>query len=117
MTTTERPSDQLSRQDIANLLGVRVETIGVHRRRGAIPEPDGYTARSPWWFRKTINRWMRDRPAAGWNPATHDHLRHTHGGTNGTTPARPAKRQPRPLAASNNGTREAAGSGARKRRG
>jgi hypothetical protein len=30
-----------------------------------MPEPDGKIGRSPWWYRRTIERWLATRPQRG----------------------------------------------------
>ena len=61
--------DQLTTEDVARLAGVEVATIRTYRLRGAIPAPDGYVGRTPWWWAKTITRWLAERPSRG-RPAT-----------------------------------------------
>jgi hypothetical protein len=35
------------------------------RASGFMPAPDGYIARSPWWWSTTIDRWAKVRPGRG----------------------------------------------------
>lgn len=67
-------------EDIAELRGVKVSTVTVDAARSRMarrhperhyvrkshdmPEPDGYTRRSPWWYESTIHKWLDNRPGA-----------------------------------------------------
>lgn len=67
-------------EDIAELRGVSIQTVRVDAARARMarkdpdkhyvrkshdmPEPDGYTRRSPWWYESTIRRWLDNRPGA-----------------------------------------------------
>jgi hypothetical protein len=57
--------DQLDIAGVARLAGVNPRSISRYRLRGAIPEPDGYLGRSPWWWRPTIEEWLATRPSSG----------------------------------------------------
>jgi hypothetical protein len=58
-------SDQLDTEAVAKLAGVLPGTIRRERLRGAVPEPDGYLGRTPWWHRHTIEKWLATRPQRG----------------------------------------------------
>jgi hypothetical protein len=58
-------TDFLSIADVADLAGVEVDTIRKHRTRGTMPPPDGYLAASPWWHRRTIDKWLSTRAEPG----------------------------------------------------
>ncbi|MDT0377264.1 MarR family transcriptional regulator [Streptomyces sp. DSM 42041] len=45
--------------DIAEHLGVKVETVRVYRTRGDLPEPDRMFGRTPAWRPETILNWQR----------------------------------------------------------
>ena len=52
--------DLLDRQQVADLLGLKLETIKWHQRHN-MPAPDIYIGRSPAWKRSTIEAWQRQR--------------------------------------------------------
>lgn len=65
----------LTRQDVADLLGVKVNTIDVWRRRPSVgfPQPDGKLGDTPWWKPSTIAAFRRNRRASGyWGHTAHD---------------------------------------------
>ena len=51
----------LSRRDIADLMGLNVETIKYHRAGGSMPDPDYVVDRKPLWRRETIDQWIATR--------------------------------------------------------
>jgi len=51
----------LSRRDVAELMGLGIETIKTHRARGNMPEPDLVIDDKPLWRRATIEHWMATR--------------------------------------------------------
>ena len=51
----------LSRRDVAELMGLNVETIKYHRGRGSMPEPDHVIDDKPLWRRDTIDQWIATR--------------------------------------------------------
>ena len=53
----------LSRRDIAELMGLNVETIKYHRGRSSMPEPDYVIDQKPLWRRDTIDQWIVSRAA------------------------------------------------------
>jgi predicted DNA-binding transcriptional regulator AlpA len=55
----------LSPADVAELAGVKVQTIHNHSHRHTMPDPDGYLGRTPWWHRATIEAWVAVRPRRG----------------------------------------------------
>lgn len=58
--------DHLTRQDIADLMGwSRADTVTLYLSRGAMPRPDGYLGRTPYWKRSTITRWAEKRRGPG----------------------------------------------------
>lgn len=58
--------DYLTRQQVADLMGwSRPATIDVYLARGAMPGPDGYLGRTPYWKRSTIDRWAATRRGRG----------------------------------------------------
>lgn len=69
MTSTEyyapempSPNDLLTTDQVAELAGVKPMSIHQYRQRGAIPEPDQYVGRTPVWKRRTIDKWLAERP-------------------------------------------------------
>jgi hypothetical protein len=57
-------TDRLDTSAVAELAGVKPASIHRQRLRGTVPEPDGYLGRTPWWYRRTIERWLATRPPA-----------------------------------------------------
>ena len=53
----------LSRRDVAELLGLNVETIKYHRAGGTMPDPDYIVDQKPLWRRDTIDQWIARRAA------------------------------------------------------
>ena len=53
----------LSRRDIAELMGLNVETIKYHRAGGSMPNPDLVIDDKPLWRRATIEQWIATRAA------------------------------------------------------
>ena len=53
----------LSRRDIADLMGLNVETIKYHRAGGSMPDPDLVIDDKPLWRRATIEQWIATRAA------------------------------------------------------
>ena len=51
----------LSRRDVAELMGLGIETIKTHRARGNMPEPDVIIDDKPLWRRETIDQWIATR--------------------------------------------------------
>jgi predicted DNA-binding transcriptional regulator AlpA len=51
----------LSRRDVAELLGLNVETIKYHRGTGNMPDPDYIVDQKPLWRRDTIDQWIARR--------------------------------------------------------
>lgn len=57
--------DQLTTDDVAALAGVLPASVRRYRLRGTFPRPDGYVGRTPWWRRRTVERWLATRPGPG----------------------------------------------------
>ena len=53
----------LSRRDVAELMGLGIETIKTHRARGNMPDPDYVIDDKPLWRRETIDQWIAERAA------------------------------------------------------
>jgi predicted DNA-binding transcriptional regulator AlpA len=51
----------LSRRDVADLMGLSVETIKSHRAGGAMPDADYIIDQKPLWRRETIDQWIARR--------------------------------------------------------
>jgi predicted DNA-binding transcriptional regulator AlpA len=47
-------------QEVADLIGVELETVYQYKTRGKLPTP-AFGGRSPLWDRKTIEKWQRER--------------------------------------------------------
>lgn len=58
-------SEQLTTDQVAELLGVQPATVRQHRWRGVFPDPDGYVGRTPWWSRERIDEWASLRQLVG----------------------------------------------------
>lgn len=55
-------TDWLTISDIAELTGLKVDTINKYRTRNTLPEPDNVIGRTPTWKRETIETWHALRP-------------------------------------------------------
>ena len=51
----------LRSEDVADLMGLSVETIKTHRADGAMPDPDYVVDQKPLWRRETIDGWIARR--------------------------------------------------------
>jgi predicted DNA-binding transcriptional regulator AlpA len=51
----------LSRRDVAELMGLGIETIKTHRAAGNMPDPDYIVDQKPLWRRDTIDQWIARR--------------------------------------------------------
>jgi predicted DNA-binding transcriptional regulator AlpA len=51
----------LTRTDIANLTGLKTDTIYKYQKRNTLPEPEQYIGRTPVWKKQTINEWNEIR--------------------------------------------------------
>ena len=51
----------LTRKQVAERLGISIETIKQHRRSGEMPEPDYIIDNKPLWREKTIDKWNENR--------------------------------------------------------
>lgn len=58
-------ADQLTTEQVAELAGIAPASLRRYRLRGAVPEPDGYVGRTPWWSRATVEAWLAVRPGRG----------------------------------------------------
>ena len=58
MTST---ADLLDMAQVAQLLGVQIKTVRMHKHRGTMPPPDATFGRSPVWKRETIETWDATR--------------------------------------------------------
>lgn len=59
MTTTEKTI--LGVAEVADLTGLKPDTITKYRSLGKFPDPDHTTARQDLWERSTVERWMSER--------------------------------------------------------
>lgn len=50
-------------RDVAEVTGLSWDTVRTYRRRGEMPEPDGWHQSRPWWRRQTIVEWDAARRA------------------------------------------------------
>lgn len=55
----------LTTEDVANMVGVKVNTIRQYRLRGVFPAPDGHVGRTPWWKPETVTAWQATRRPGG----------------------------------------------------
>lgn len=53
--------DFLTNDEVAELTGLKYDTLYTYRRRNIFPEPDIYIGRTPVWSRATIEKWLKDR--------------------------------------------------------
>lgn len=61
-------TDLLTAADVAELAGVKVETIRMYTHRGTIPPPTRRIGQSPVWKRRTIETWIATRRTAKGKP-------------------------------------------------
>jgi len=54
-------SEWLTNTDIAELTGLKVETLHTYLNRNTLPTPDNYIGRTPVWKSNTIKQWIKDR--------------------------------------------------------
>ncbi len=62
-----RNDDLLTMQEVADLTGLTLISVGRYRQRGTLPQPDETYGRTPLWRRDTITTWeatRRKRPSA-----------------------------------------------------
>jgi hypothetical protein len=50
----------LGEREIADLLGVKRETVVRWKMRGLLPEPAGTVSGNPWWSDDTILAWAKE---------------------------------------------------------
>ncbi len=53
--------DFLTNDEVAELTGLKYDTLYTYRRRNIFPEPDIYIGRTPVWSRATIEKWLKNR--------------------------------------------------------
>jgi len=51
----------LTRHEVAAMIGVSIETIKMHRKKGTMPEPDHVYGVTPLWKASTIRAWDKTR--------------------------------------------------------
>lgn len=61
VTPPPHPDDQLSQIEVADLIGVTPAHLRVMRVRDQFEEPDGVIGVTPWWRRRTVDRWLKQR--------------------------------------------------------
>ncbi len=52
--------DLVGPNEIADMLGVKRQTVYVWRNRRLIPEPEWTVSGSPIWQRKTVEKWAKE---------------------------------------------------------
>jgi predicted DNA-binding transcriptional regulator AlpA len=57
MITRDMNERLLTRQDVADLTGLTIQTIKTYRRNGTMPEHDYVIGRTPVWLESTIQKW------------------------------------------------------------
>lgn len=55
----------LSRGEIAELLGISLDTLKGYDKRGLLPEPDALVGRNQGWLESTVTEWNNSRPGRG----------------------------------------------------
>ncbi|GED96443.1 helix-turn-helix transcriptional regulator [Gordonia crocea] len=55
----------LTRNEVADRVGLAPGTINAYDRRGYLPEPDAKIGRVNGWLPETIDEWNRNRPGRG----------------------------------------------------
>ncbi len=61
MTTNTKEIRILGVAEIAEMTGLKPDTITKYRSLGRFPDPDHKTARQDLWERETIAAWMHER--------------------------------------------------------
>lgn len=56
-------TDWLTTTDIAQLTGLKIDTIYKHRSRNTLPEADHMLGNKPLWRQATIDEWIATRPS------------------------------------------------------
>jgi predicted DNA-binding transcriptional regulator AlpA len=54
-------SEWLTNTDIAEITGLKLETLHSYLNRNTLPKPDKYMGRTPVWRSETITKWALDR--------------------------------------------------------
>ena len=57
--------DLLTAEQVAEMVGVKANTIHTYHSRGILPPPVRYFADVPVWERATISHWLAHRPGRG----------------------------------------------------
>lgn len=65
MKTTQTTQKLLTRQEVARIVGRKVNTIDVSRSRGVFPQPDHYMDNKPLWYEATIEAYLLTRKSRG----------------------------------------------------
>jgi predicted DNA-binding transcriptional regulator AlpA len=55
----------LSRGEIAERLGISLDTVKGYQRKGLLPEPDAMVGRNQGWLEATVDDWNKNRPGPG----------------------------------------------------
>ena len=55
----------LSASEVAEKLGITINTFNSYRRKGLTPDPDAITGNAHGWLPETIDEWNRNRPGRG----------------------------------------------------
>lgn len=58
-------SGQLYGKDVAEATGLSWDTVRTYRRKGLLPEPDGWHRHRPWWSREAVACWDASRRKRG----------------------------------------------------
>jgi len=54
-------NEWLTSTDIAQLTGLKTDTIYTYRKRNTLPKPDQHIGRTPVWKQATIDEWIKER--------------------------------------------------------
>ena len=63
----------LSKGEIAEYLGISLNTVKTYTKRPSFPEPDARVGRNFGWLRETIDEWLLNRPGPGARTDLYDH--------------------------------------------
>ncbi|OZC93501.1 hypothetical protein CH254_02285 [Rhodococcus sp. 06-412-2C] len=55
----------MSRGEIAERLGLSLDTVKGYQRKGLLPEPDAMVGRNQGWLETTVDEWHKNRPGPG----------------------------------------------------
>jgi predicted DNA-binding transcriptional regulator AlpA len=61
VTSSSMPTDTLTTEQVATLVGIQASTVRAYHSRHQMPAPAGYLGRTPYWDRAAIDKWAAER--------------------------------------------------------